>query len=186
MGTHLVFGDPLLEDTTKQNSTTGAVFLATNKIEDNEPAQKWQIVSFDSDYYVLKSAAAGSRGYLASFFAEDRTNLSSRTLARMVRDNVSDASVFWKISSWRDGTFQLTNKANGTDLLLEMGGEHDNDSGTEAHMSSNFTNIPRRQFSFEVVGEVNGKDIGTIDNEQWSRAAISVSSATRESWRQQR
>lgn len=175
VGTYLVFGDPLLQDTTKQNNTVGATFKSVNNIEEkNNVEQKWQIVAFDSDYYVLRTQAAGVNGYLSSYFDADRTNLSSRTLTRMVRDNVSDASVYWKITPWRDGTFQLTNKANGTDLLFEIGGEHDDEDGTETRMSSNFTNIPRRQFSFEVVEEANGVDIGKIDNEAWSRAAISV------------
>ena len=181
VGTYLVFGDPNLEDTTKHNTTTGAVFQSTNQLDNDEVTQKWQIIAIDSDYHVLRTAAGGPNGYLATFFAEDRTNLSSRSLARMVRDNVSDASVYWNITSWRDGTFQLTNKANGTDLLLEIGGEHDEDDGTEAHMSSNFTKIDRRRFSFEPIGDViDGKNIGKIDNDEWSRDAISVSSTRRE------
>lgn len=175
VGTALVFGDPLLEDTTKHNTTTGAVFKSTNQIENDEGTQKWQIVPVDSDYYVFRTWAGGVHGYLSTNFAENRSNLTSRTLGRMVRDNVSDASVYWKITSWKDGTFQLTNKRNGTDWLMEIGGEHDEDDGTEAHMSSNFTKIPRRQFSFEAIGEVNGTDIGKINNGDWARASISVS-----------
>ncbi|KAF1968487.1 hypothetical protein BU23DRAFT_558521 [Bimuria novae-zelandiae CBS 107.79] len=178
VGTYLVFGDPLLEDTTKQNTTTGAAFKSTNQIEEDQPTQKWQILAFDEEYYVLRTAAGGPNGYLSTNYARDRTNLTSRTIARMVRDNVSDSSVYWKIESWRDGTFQLTNKANGTDWLLEIGGEHDEDDGTEARISSNFTLIPRRQFSFEAIGEVNGTDIGKIDSEDFSRSAISLPATT--------
>jgi hypothetical protein len=173
VGTYLVFGDPNLEDTTKHNSTIGAVFKSTNQIEKPEQTQYWQITPV-GEYYVLRTSAAGSHGYLSTFYAEDRTNLTSRTLARMTRDNVSDSSVYWKINSWRDGTYQLTNKANGTDWLLEIGGEHDDEDGTEARMNSNFTVEYRRRFSFEAIGEINGTDAGTIDNPDFASALISV------------
>ncbi|KAJ4355655.1 uncharacterized protein N0V89_003675 [Didymosphaeria variabile] len=178
VGTPLVFGDPLLEDTTKHNTTTGSVFKSTNQIEFDEDTQKWQIVPIDSEYYVLRTLGGGVHGYLSTNYAADRSNLTSRTLGRMTRDNVSDASVYWKITSWRDGTFQLTNKANGTDWLLEIGGEHDEDDGTEAHMSSNFTVIPRRSFSFEAIEPVNGTDIGKIDNPDFAKASISLPATT--------
>lgn len=176
VGTYLVFGDPLLEDTTKHNTTTGAVFKSTNQIASkSEPTQFWQIIPVDDEYYVLRTKAGSAHGYLSTNYAADRTNLTSRTLSRMVRDNVSDASVYWKINSWRDGTYQLTNKKNGTDWLLEIGGEHDDQDGTEARMNSNFTKEARRQFSFELIGNVNGKDVGTIDDTSYASASISVS-----------
>ncbi|KAL5417364.1 hypothetical protein PMIN03_000160 [Paraphaeosphaeria minitans] len=175
VGTYLVFGNPHLEDTTKHNTTIGTVFKSTNQIESKaEPTQFWQIISVDDEYYVLRTRAGGAHGYLSTFYAEDRTNLTSRTLARMTRDNVSDASVYWKIQSWRDGTFQLTNKKNGTDWLLEIGGEHDDQDGTEARMGSNFTVGSRRQFSFDAIGEVNGKDVGKINNQDWASSLISL------------
>ncbi|KAF2448119.1 hypothetical protein P171DRAFT_428241 [Karstenula rhodostoma CBS 690.94] len=182
VGTFLVFGDPHLEDTTKHNTTTGAVFKSINRIETKqEPTQFWQILAVDSEYYVLRTMAGGVHGYLSTSYAEDRTNLTSRTVARMVRDNVSDASVYWKINSWRDGTYQLTNKKNGTDWLLEIGGEHDDEDGTEARMGSNFTVEYRRRFSFETVGEVNGTDIGKIDNPDWASALISLPATSTQS-----
>ena len=175
VGTPLVFGDPNLEDTTKHNTTTGAVFKSTNKINDDEHEQKWQIVAIDSEYYVLRTAASGPNGYLATNYASNRENLTSHTLARMVRDNVSDASIYWKISMWSASTFKFTNKANGTDWPLEIGGESDTDDGTEARINFNVVKAtPRREFSFEAIGEVNGTDIGKINNADFSRAAISV------------
>jgi hypothetical protein len=179
VGTYLVFGDPLLEDTTKHNSTTGAVFKSTNQIEKPEQTQYWQITSV-GDYFVLRTMAGGAHGYLATNYAADRTNLTSRTVARMVRDNVSDSSVYWKITSWRDGTYQLTNKANGTDWLLEIGGEHDDEDGTEARMGSNFTVEYRRRVSFEPIGEVNGTDVGKVDDPDFASALISVGRLTPE------
>ncbi|KAL5375165.1 hypothetical protein DPSP01_011372 [Paraphaeosphaeria sporulosa] len=182
VGTYLVFGDPHLEDTTKHNTTVGAVFKSTNQIESKaEPTQFWQIIPVGDEYYVLRTQAGGVNGYLSTFYAEGRTNLTSRTLARMTRDNVSDASVYWKINSWRDGTFQLTNKKNGTDWLLEIGGEHDDEDGTEARMGSNFTVESRRQFSFDAIGEVNGTDIGKIDNQDWASSLISLPATTTQS-----
>ncbi|KAL1605059.1 hypothetical protein SLS60_004602 [Paraconiothyrium brasiliense] len=170
VGTPLVFGDPRLEDTTKHNTTVGSAFKSTNQLEFDRDTQKWQIVPVDSAYYVLRTLGGGVHGYLSTNFAPERLNLTTRTVARMTRDNVSDASVYWKITTWGDGTYQLTNKHNGTDWLLEIGGEHDEDDGTEARMSSNFTRIPRRSWSFEPIDGVNG----TIDNPDFSQASISV------------
>ena len=175
VGTPLVFGDPNLEDTSKHNSTTGAVFMSTNQIKNDNHEQKWQIVAIDAEYYVFRTAASGPNGYLATNYTPDRENLTSHTLARMVRDSVSDASIYWKISKWSSNTFKLTNKANGTEWPLEIGGEGDTDDGTEARIMFNLVKATtRREFSFEAIGEVNGTDIGKINNADFSRAAISV------------
>jgi len=177
VGTPLFSGDPSLEDTTNHNSTFGAVFLSTNRIDDSE--RKWQIVAIDSEYYVLRTSASGPQGYLATNYAPKRKNLTGKTVAYMVRDNVSDASVYWKISPWGDGTFKLTNKANGTDWPLEIGGEGDTDNGTGARLMFNLVRMnPRREFSFEPIGLVNGIDIGKVD-EFFSRTAISVGKTQR-------
>ncbi|KAJ4298222.1 hypothetical protein N0V90_006121 [Kalmusia sp. IMI 367209] len=151
--------------------TTGSVFKSTNQ---DVRSQKWQIVSMDSEYYVFRTQDSSTNGYMATYFAPDRTNLTGSTLGRMIRNNVSDDSVYWKVSPWGDGTYFLTNKANGTDWHLGYGGETDSDGGTESQMQSNISTIqPRQRFQFEPIAEIN--------DEKFSRSGISVGVVNKES-----
>jgi hypothetical protein len=63
---------------------------------------------------------------------------------------LGDDSILWQISPWEDGTFYMTNAANGTDWHLMV------KPGSLMAMSSNITELQKGQsFSFNATGTIN-------------------------------
>ena len=81
----------------------------------------------------------------------------------------SDASMFWAVSPWGDGTFYLTNAGNGTDWHLN------NIQNGLLSMSSNITAPQNAQrFSFDKQGLINDIAFSSVS----LPAALSTTSST--------
>jgi hypothetical protein len=143
-----------------KNSTAGAVLFQNNKLD--SASYKWQFFPINSTTYVIRTGESGSNGFLHAPFDPTVTNVG-RTTAAMVRGNVSDSSVYWNVTPWGNGTFYLTNVANGTAWHLS---KNDN-SGV--WMTSNITAPqPRQQWVFKAVSSINNPAFSTV-NVSWQQ-----------------
>ncbi|KAF2812570.1 uncharacterized protein BDZ99DRAFT_496960 [Mytilinidion resinicola] len=143
-------------------STTGgdpglgaAYFGATNS---SDASQQWQIHPVHtSTTYVLRTKASGpQQGYLGTQIGLDETTPGS-TWPRMAYYGLSDTSMYWQIAPWGDGTFYMTNAANGTEWHLESEGNG------HIVMSSDGEARNNQAFSFKAMGEINDAVFSTVD-----------------------
>jgi hypothetical protein len=138
-----------MDGTALYNETTGsgaAFFKITNT---SNPEQQWQIIPFNSTYYILRTHASGPLGCLTVSYSPGETTPGS-TVPLMRNATLGDDSILWQISPWGDGTFYMTNAANGTDWHLMM------KLGSLMAMSSNITEPQNGQsFSFNLTGTIN-------------------------------
>ncbi len=121
------------------------------------PTERWQLFPFNSSTYVLRSQDSGHNGYLAATYSVNETT-PGQTRPEMRNYTLADNSMFWRITPWGDGTFYLTNLANGTAWHLEVNPD------TLMAMSSNFT-TPQDggSFSFTQLGAINDQAFSTIN-----------------------
>ncbi|KAL5117566.1 hypothetical protein ACEQ8H_004459 [Pleosporales sp. CAS-2024a] len=101
------------------SGTKGAVFLKPSNTSD--PVQRWQVFPVtvnDTMMYTFRSNDAGPTGFLATHFTPDEET-EGKTRPAMFRGDVAiDYNAFWSIGSWGDGTWFLTNAANGTNYRM--------------------------------------------------------------------
>ena len=118
------------------------------KTDAGSSVQQWQMFRFNTSYYVLRSKASGSQGYL---------NVAGDNVPYMANSSISDASMFWKIHPWTDGTFYFTNAANGSAWHMEV------EPTSLMALSSNIT-APQdgQRFSFSQLGTVNDVAFSTV------------------------
>ena len=137
-----------------KNGKTGAVYM-----NDTAPSQftdRWQIYPINSSTSVLRTKQGGKDAFLGALYSPDEAT-PGHTHADMVRGNISDDSVFWAITPWGDGTFYMTNAANGTAWHLGV-----NDAGLII-MDSNIQGTPNRQrWSFDTIAEINDNAFSTV------------------------
>ncbi|ORY11899.1 hypothetical protein BCR34DRAFT_601019 [Clohesyomyces aquaticus] len=137
-----------------KNLTTGTVFF--NSTHTDKPGYRWQIYSIDNTY-VLRNQDGGPQGFLGTKY-DAKEPTPGQTRGQMVRGNVSDASVYWTISPWGDGTFYLTNDQNGTEWHLLRKGN------AGIAMSSNITEPQDGQrFSFKTITAINDQKMSTVN-----------------------
>ncbi|KAF2112632.1 hypothetical protein BDV96DRAFT_602024 [Lophiotrema nucula] len=89
----------------------GAVLF--EKANSSHTAQRWQFHEINSTTFVLRTQDGGADGYLAAFYNSNETT-PGQTRPRMIKNTLADESVYWTVTPWGDGTFFLTNGANGT------------------------------------------------------------------------
>ncbi|KAF2493326.1 hypothetical protein BU16DRAFT_583444 [Lophium mytilinum] len=132
-----------------------AYFGATNS---SDTSQQWQIYPVNSSTtYVLRTKASGpQKGYLGTQLAVDEKTKGS-TWPRMAYYAISDAAMYWHFVPWGDGSFYMTNAANGTDWHLESEGDG------HAVMSSDSKARNNQAFVFKPLGEINDAAFSTID-----------------------
>ena len=146
VGTYLVFSD----------DESGAVFFQGTKEPSPGPEQIWQVFPYNTTYYVLRTQASGANGYLHASLSVNETT-PGRTVPDMLRADQQDDSMFWRIDPWGDGTFFLTNAANGSDWHLNI---KDNALMT---MDSNITKPQLGQrFSFATVGQIDNANYSSV------------------------
>ena len=121
------------------------------------PGQQWQIYTFNSSTYVLRTKDSGHDGYLGVAVTYNGTT-AGNTVPEMHNHTLSDNSMFWQITPWGDGTFFFTNSANGTAWHLDV-----LPSALMA-MSSNIT-APQdsQRYSFTTLGAINDEAFSTVD-----------------------
>jgi hypothetical protein len=80
--------------------------------------QQWQVYTVEnSNYTVMRTKDSGPDGFFSTQFAPSAT-VEGQILAYMARGNITDDSAYWQWTSWKDGTFYVTNKRNTTDWHL--------------------------------------------------------------------
>jgi hypothetical protein len=133
----------------------GAVFFQLTNTSD--PEQQWQLYPYNSSFYVLRTQASGPDSAM-TVFASDTETTPGGTVPSMCNSTLSDGSTYWQISPWGDGTFFLTNAANGTawHLLVK--------SNSLMAMSSNIT-LPQdgQSFSFNALGTIDDDRFSSIN-----------------------
>lgn len=89
----------------------GAVFM--NATQTEKANNRWQLFSVNRTTYVLRSQVGGHNAFLAAgIWDEEET--PGQTVPIMINGTIADDSIYWNISPWGDGTFFMTNGANGT------------------------------------------------------------------------
>ncbi|KAF4633731.1 hypothetical protein G7Y89_g4381 [Cudoniella acicularis] len=135
-----------------KNGQQGAVFFQL--MNDTNTAEWFQLFPYNSSTYVLRTRDSGPTGYLGVNIGAPESTAGTvnegNTVPIMANSTVADASMFWQISPWLDGTFFLTNGANGSDWHLTV------QSNSLMIMSSNITpQVDAQSFNFKVLGEIN-------------------------------
>jgi len=94
------------------NGTLGSVYL--NKTVDS--VHYWQFYSMGSGQYILRSLALGPNATMQA-----AAQPGKGTAVTIASGNIANASL-WSFTSWgtADGTYYLTNQANGTGLHLDV------------------------------------------------------------------
>jgi hypothetical protein len=171
-------GTWLYNGTAAGKNTRGATFLSpTNS---SVPDQLWAIlpVSVNSTtVYTLRTKDSGPQGFLASeFVAEETTEGSTRP--SMFRGDIATNNVFWTFGGWGDGTFFLTNTANGTDWHMNK-----KDNGIMA-MSPNITAPQNGQrYDFKAVGKIDDARYSSVDVSQAEKKGEVVTHDLLVTWR---
>lgn len=140
-----------------RTAQSGTTFFQT--YDSSSPAHHWQfyLLSTDPDFYALRTKDSGHEGFLATKYSANEET-AGQTVPRMIRGNVSDDSVYWRVSPKGDGTFFLSNKANKTDWHLTR---KQNSLGA---MTSNITgDKPYQRFSFETISAINDQQYSTVE-----------------------
>lgn len=137
------------------NNLAGSVFFQPANL--TRGRQRWQIYAINDTWVVLRSREGGPDGFLGTM-KSDNEETPGGTRPHMIRGNVSDDSIYWKVSPWGDGTFFLSNKANKTDWHLNKKGD-----GILA-MDSN-TTLPQngQRWSFDPITDIQMAKFSTVD-----------------------
>lgn len=139
------------------DGSRGAVFIKTRNDTDTE--QRWQLRKFNSTVWTLRSQGSGPNSYLSAKYSDDEQQ-KGKSFVYMARGDIADASAYWTIASWGDGTWYLINLANKTDYHLTL-------TPNLGHivMSSNITAPQKGQ-------KWNFSEIAVIDDERYSSVNV--------------
>jgi hypothetical protein len=138
---------------------SGSVFFQITNT--SHPAQKWQVYGAPNNTYVFRSSEGGPRGYLTAHGSPvDKSTVNSgNTVPTLSVITMADDSMYWSIQPWGDGSFWMTNQANGSNWHLEK------ETTGLMTMSSNITK-PQSGQSFEF------KQLDKIDNAKYSTLQV--------------
>lgn len=100
-------------------NAAGAVFMQTTNLENN--IQQWQILASTEDTFIFRNHFNGPSAVLGVFCA-NTTNCENDTPAAMRLGEISDpiSSQKWNLAPANDGSFFMTNQANGTGLFFKV------------------------------------------------------------------
>jgi hypothetical protein len=141
----------------EQHDTEGTAFMRISN--DTDPEQLWQIWTYDSEHFVLRTAASGSEGYLGTQIGTsiESSENTGDTIPYVASSGRSDESSLWRINPWGDGTFFMLNDANGTDWHMYI------ESNGLLAMTSNITESNSGQsFIFHEIDSIDNDDFSTI------------------------
>jgi hypothetical protein len=147
-----------------KGGTKGAVFF--NSTNPASKLQRWQIfpVAIDgTTAYILRSGDSGPNGFVGAGYSEDDEN-EGKTRPQMFRGDIASNNVYWSFNNWGDGTFFLTNAANGTTYHMNKRGDG------IVSMSSNITAPQNGQrWNFAAIDKINDEKFSSV-NVSLSRA----------------
>lgn len=132
----------------------GSVFFQFTNTSLTE--HQWQIFPFNSSVYVMRTRGSGPLAFMSAQAALNETT-PGHTIPSLRHYTITDDSRYWQISPWGDGTFYLTNLANGTAWHLT------NKPTSLMAMSSNIT-APQdgQRFTFNALGAINDGKYSTV------------------------
>jgi hypothetical protein len=148
------------------NGAAGATYFAPVKSSGAELLQQqWQFYQHN-DSYVLRTKGSGPNTYLVAGTPNGSApiDIAGNTVPSMRGAETVDNSMFWQITSWKDGNFYFTNGANGTDWHLQL--RPANNAGISLlAMSSNITGSqPQQEFKWKQQGtKIDDQNFSTID-----------------------
>jgi hypothetical protein len=148
--------DVLSLASTNSQSGHGAVFFEITNI--TSPRQQWQIWNAKDGTYVLRSQESGPNFYVTTQADKQDTedNSGSSTPGTTLYTH-ADQSMYWTIGPWGDGSFFLTNRANGTNWHLEK------KPNALMAMSSNTTAPqPGQSFLFKALTKIDDQSYSTV------------------------
>jgi hypothetical protein len=118
--------------------------LVTWGFSDNDaPTQQWQLFPVGPSIFMLRTKASGPNGYLSA-------DKGSNPVPRILDRSETDDSMLWRTDNGEDGTFYLSNLANGAAYHLEFKGAN------LLSMSKNVTQPQLGQaFSFVKLKKIN-------------------------------
>ncbi|KAJ4424914.1 hypothetical protein N0V82_000418 [Gnomoniopsis sp. IMI 355080] len=104
-----------------RDGLTGSLFFT--KTNTTKPGQRWQFYPYNSSVYVLRCEDGGPNAYLNAAkgtgnSSDHAQNVTGDTVPILANASVSDDSMFWQVEPWTDGTYYLSNLANGTNWRL--------------------------------------------------------------------
>ncbi|KAF1938082.1 hypothetical protein EJ02DRAFT_474625 [Clathrospora elynae] len=151
-GTQNLVGTTLFQ----ADRSVGTVYIAGE--DTSKRNQRWQIFKLNSTAWILRSQAGGPNAYLGTFYAEPEVT-EGKTVPRIVRGDIADASVFWTIGSWGDTTWYFSNLANGTGYRLML-----KPTGGYLAMSPNIT-APQvgQKWQFDTITAINDQRYSSVN-----------------------
>lgn len=132
----------------------GAAFYTTSNTSD--PSQYWQFYPYNASVYLLRCKTPGSKAYLG---ATQTTNkgVTGNTSPYVADYSISDASMFWTVEPWGDGTYYLWNLGNGSDWRMNVL------QTALLAMDSNITSEQSGEhFSFTTLGAIDADRYSTV------------------------
>jgi hypothetical protein len=130
--------------------TRGAVFFkTTNLTEDNQRWQIFPVTVNDTTVYTFRGKTAGPSGFLGTAYRE-KEDTEGKTAPTMLRGDVATDSVYWSLDAWGDGTFAMSNAANGTGYHMDRA------ESALVRMNPNITAPQNGQrWSFETIDKID-------------------------------
>ncbi|KAL6707238.1 hypothetical protein ACN47E_004226 [Coniothyrium glycines] len=147
-------GQGLIGNNPPNNDATSGVWFNPTNI--TKPNFRWQVFQLNETTWTLRCNESGPNRYLAAgYFAAEDTD--GHTRPYLARGDIADASAYWTLSPWGDGTFYMWNAANTSDYRMMKKG-----SGTMA-MSGNIT-APQagQRWQFDKIAEINDAQYSTV------------------------
>lgn len=130
------------------------------KTDAQSGSNRWQIYATNSTTYVLRTQEGGPDAFLGTAYDPDEAS-PGQTRAVMLSAEIADSSVYWTVVPWGDGTFYLTNGANGTAWHLKK-----KTTDNFVTIDSNITEPSRGQrWSFNGIDDVwvNDNSFSTVE-----------------------
>jgi hypothetical protein len=143
-----------LDGTPVYDEGRGAVFFQITNTSLSQ--HQWQVFLYNTSNYVFRTKASGAGSFLSAAFAATEET-PGKTIPQMRVSAIADSSMFWQIGPWGDGTFYMTNLANGSAWHLL------NKPNSLMAMSSNITAPQNGQrFSFTSIGKINSSPFSDV------------------------
>jgi hypothetical protein len=139
----------------KPGSRSGAITLPSSA--PSEEKQRWQIYPLNATTYVLRNQHGGPNTFLGAFF-EPKEIAEGQTRPRLARGDIADDTVYWTFGRWGDGTYWMSNGANGTDW-------HFNIATNNAMTMSRDIAAPQngQRWGFEAVAVIDDPTFSSVD-----------------------
>lgn len=133
----------------------GAVYF--DFTNENSSNNRWQVFRLNSTTWTLRCSIGGPNAWLMASDTDEAT--TGKTRPMIARGDIADASVYWSISPWGDGTWYMTNAANGTGYHLNR-----EDGNGTLSIDANITAPQNGQrWGFKEITEINDSRFSSVN-----------------------